>query len=153
MTDRPSVVMSSAVRVVSPLATMLAAFLFFAGHNQPGGGFAAGLVAGSIVALRALAGLPSSLNAVTLMALGGAIAGVVGLAPLVVGDPLLDQAVWETSVPVLGTIKAGSALAFDVGVAAIVVGLVVAALDGLGATSGEPAEIDRGGSVENGVVR
>ena len=31
------------------LALMLAGFLFFAGHNQPGGGFAAGLVIGSVV--------------------------------------------------------------------------------------------------------
>jgi hypothetical protein len=38
-------------------------------------------------------------------------------------------------VPVLGTVKTGSALLFDLGVVAIVVGLVIALLDGLDATS------------------
>ena len=41
------------VGVVGPLAVLVALYLFFAGHNQPGGGFAAGLVLGALVALRA----------------------------------------------------------------------------------------------------
>jgi hypothetical protein len=43
-------------------------------------------------------------------------------------------------VPVLGTVKTGSALAFDLGVVAIVVGLIIAVLDGFDATS----LVDRG---------
>ena len=47
----------------------------------------------------------------------------------------------------LGKIKTGSALPFDLGVAAIVVGTVIAALDGLGAAefaADPPANSDRG---------
>ena len=55
------------------------------------------------------------------------------LAPLLWGDPFLDQAVVEVTLPVLGKIKTGTAAAFDAGVVLIVVGLVVAVLDGLGA--------------------
>ena len=51
-----SPVVRSAIRAASPLALLVAAFLFFAGHNQPGGGFAAGLVIGAVVALRTVAG-------------------------------------------------------------------------------------------------
>ena len=63
------------------------------------------------------------------------IAGVVAIAPMFWGEPLLDQVVVTWDVPVLGTVKTGSALLFDLGVVAIVVGLVIALLDGLDATS------------------
>lgn len=127
-----SSIVAVGVRVVSPLAIVLAVFLFFAGHNQPGGGFAAGLVLGSVVALRKLAGLGSPFDAITLLSVGGVICGLVAVAPLVVGDTLLDQVVVERTVPVLGKVKSGSAAIFDLGVTAIVVGLVAAVLDGLG---------------------
>lgn len=127
-----SSIVAVGVRVVSPLAIVLAVFLFFAGHNQPGGGFAAGLVLGSVVALRKLAGLGSPFDAITLLSVGGVVCGLVAVAPLVVGDTLLDQVVVERTVPVLGKVKSGSAAIFDLGVTAIVVGLVAAVLDGLG---------------------
>ena len=40
-------VLESVVRVVFPSAMVLALYLLFSGHNQPGGGFVGGLVAGS----------------------------------------------------------------------------------------------------------
>lgn len=122
------------IRAASPLALVVAVFLFFAGHNRPGGGFAAGLVLGAVVALRTVAGLQRPTHAVALLATGGIIAGAVALAPVVAGDLLLDQVVVETTLPLLGTIKSGSSLVFDAGVTLIVVGLVVAVLEGLGAT-------------------
>jgi multicomponent Na+:H+ antiporter subunit A len=139
-----SPIVTIAVRVVSPLALMLAGFLFFAGHNQPGGGFAAGLVIGSVVAFRMLAGIQPPADAVTLLAIGGAVCGALGLFPVLAGEPLLDQFVVETTVPALGKVKAGSALVFDLGVTLIVVGLVIAVLRGLGAVEAgaDPASRD-----------
>ena len=67
------------------------------------------------------------------MAIGGTIIGLVAVAPLLVGDLALDQYIWETTLPVLGKVKAGTALIFDLGVTLIVLGLIVAVLDGLGA--------------------
>jgi multisubunit Na+/H+ antiporter MnhB subunit len=43
---------SLAVRAITPIALVVAAYALFAGHNQPGGGFAAGLMLGAIVVLR-----------------------------------------------------------------------------------------------------
>lgn len=123
-----------AIEVVAPLAATVAAFVFFAGHNRPGGGFAAGLVLGSVIALRTVAGLQRPLPAVGLVAAGAILAGAVAIAPVLFGQPVLDQAVVEGTLPVLGTVKSGSALLFDAGVTLIVVGLVAAALEGLGAT-------------------
>jgi multicomponent Na+:H+ antiporter subunit A len=121
------------IRAASPLATVVAVFLLFAGHNQPGGGFAAGLVLGAVVALRTVAGMSRPHDAIGLLAAGGLVAASVGLVPLVWGNAVLDQVVVEVDVPLLGTVKTGTALLFDGGVALIVVGLVVAVLNGLGA--------------------
>jgi len=128
-----SVVIRTGVQLASPLAVVVAAYLFFAGHNQPGGGFAAGLVLGAVVALRTVVGLAEPRHARRLMAAGGIIAGLVAFAPLLVGEELLDQVVVTSDVPLLGTVKSGSALVFDLGVTLIVVGLVTTVLRALGA--------------------
>ncbi|MEZ5375795.1 MAG: MnhB domain-containing protein [Acidimicrobiales bacterium] len=121
------------VRAATPPALMTATFLFFAGHNRPGGGFAAGLLLGAVIALRTVAGLPLPAAPTRFLAAGIATIALVALAPIVGGAVLLDQVVVKTSVPLLGTVKAGSALVFDLGVTLVVVGLIVAVLDGLGA--------------------
>lgn len=131
MIARTSPIVSLAVRAVTPIALIVATYVFFAGHNQPGGGFAAGLMLGAIVVLRTLAGIQRPTHAPVWLSVGGVIAGVVALAPLLWGERLLDQVVVTWEVPALGTVKTGSALLFDLGVVAIVVGLVIALLDGL----------------------
>jgi multisubunit Na+/H+ antiporter MnhB subunit len=114
---------------------VVAAYVLFAGHNQPGGGFAAGLMLGAIIVLRTVAGIQQPRFASVWMSVGGVIAGLVAIAPMLWGEPLLDQVVVTWDVPLLGTVKTGSALVFDLGVVAIVVGLVIALLDGLDAGS------------------
>jgi len=122
------------IQAASPIAILAGVYLLFAGHNQPGGGFAAGLVFGAVVALRTVTGLQSPIGTTTLMAVGVAIICATAAAPLLFGDLLLDQKVVSTELPLLGKIKTGSALPFDIGVTAVVVGLIIALLDGLGAT-------------------
>ncbi len=143
-----SPMVATSVRVVSPLAVMLAAFLFFAGHNQPGGGFAAGLVLGSVVALRMLAGLSSPADAISLLAVGAALCAAEAIAPMLFGDVLLDQWIVDVKLPVLGKVKFGSALVFDFGVMLIVVGLVISILEGLGAVGGQVADGPSAGAAE-----
>lgn len=121
------------IRAASPLALVVGAYLLFAGHNNPGGGFAAGLVIGAVVTLRTVAGLQQPTHATALIAGGTVVMGLVAVAPVLWGDAPLDQRVLSIDVPVLGTIKTGTALPFDIGVTAVVVGLVVAVLDGLSA--------------------
>jgi multicomponent Na+:H+ antiporter subunit A len=132
-----SLVARSGVKLASPFAVVVACMLFFAGHNQPGGGFAAGLMLGAVVALRAVVGLPVPVRSSPFLAAGGASGVVVAIAPMLLGNALLDQVTVETTVVVLGKIKFGTALAFDVGVALVVVGLVIALLDAFAA-----AELD-----------
>jgi multisubunit Na+/H+ antiporter MnhB subunit len=137
---RTSPIVALAVRAVTPIALVVAAYVLFAGHNQPGGGFAAGLMLGAVIVLRTIAGIAQPRGAHTWLAAGGVIVAAVAIAPLLWGEPLLDQVVVSWDVPVLGTVKTGSALLFDLGVVAVVIGLVVALLDGLDASS----LVDRG---------
>ena len=140
MIARTSPIVQLAIRAATPIALLIAAFALFAGHNQPGGGFAAGLLLGAVIVLRTVAGLQRPTHAALLLAVGGAVVGAVAVGPLLWGEALLDQVVVTWDAPVLGKVKSGSALLFDLGVMAIVVGLVIAVLDGLGASS----LVDRG---------
>ncbi len=123
------------VALATPLALVIGVYLLFAGHNHPGGGFAAGLVFGCVLALQRLTALPSNFNPSTLAATGILIIVVTAGLPLVWGDAMLNQVVKTVEIPVLGKVKSGTALPFDIGVTLIVVGLVAALLDGLGVRS------------------
>lgn len=147
MTDASAPMIRLGIRAASPFAVIVGCYLLFAGHNNPGGGFAAGLVFGAVLALRTIAGFHRPTYGITLVAAGVFVVSAVALMPLLWGDPLFDQQVLSVEVPLLGKIKAGSALPFDIGVAAIVVGTVIAALDGLGAAefaADPPARSDSG---------
>lgn len=123
------------VRAASPLAILVGSYLLFAGHNNPGGGFAAGLVFGAVVVLRSAAGMRRAANSLILIAVGTVVVCAVAAAPLFLGAPMLDQGLLEVDLPVLGTVKTGGALPFDVGVTLIVVGVVIGFVDGLAPTT------------------
>jgi multicomponent Na+:H+ antiporter subunit A len=128
---------------------MASLWLLFAGHNEPGGGFVGGLLAGSAIALRYIAGGIDEVRARrrvqpwTVLGLGLVLAAGVAAYPLVTGGSLLDVASGSVTVPVLGTIKMSSALLFDVGVYLVVVGMVLMAFEAFGEepAEGETAEV------------
>lgn len=128
-----SMIVRTGVQLATPLAVVVAFYLFFAGHNRPGGGFAAGLVLGAVLALRMVVGLRVPGRPIRLLAVGGVIVGAVAMWPLLFGELLVDQVVVEIEAPLVGKIKAGSALVFDLGVTLVVVGFVAAVLRALGA--------------------
>lgn len=136
------------IRAATPLALVVGMYMLFAGHNNPGGGFAAGLIFGAVVTLRTVAGMQRPTHATGLITAGMIIVCVVAIAPLLWSNAFLDQEIVSTTLPVLGKIKTGSALPFDIGVTSIVVGLVIALLDGLSAT-----ELDDEPSRRRGDVR
>ncbi|MFB6137969.1 MAG: MnhB domain-containing protein [Halobacteriaceae archaeon] len=70
----------------------------------------------------------------TLFAAGLALAVGSGLAPLLVGEPFMSQAVAIVhGVPLYGEVELASALAFDLGVYLVVVGAVMTVLSEVGA--------------------
>jgi multicomponent Na+:H+ antiporter subunit A len=113
-------------------------WLLFAGHNQPGGGFVAGLLAGSAISLRYLAGGIDEVRALsrfapwTVLGSGLVVSGATALAPVLLGKPVLDVAHRVVDVPVVGHVSLSSALVFDVGVFLVVVGMVLMVFEAFG---------------------
>ena len=134
-----SLVLEVATRLIFPLMMVLSVYLFFTGHNTPGGGFAGGLTAGLALLLRYLAGgryelgetLP--LDAGKILGAGLALAAGTAIVSVLLGAPALSSAVISLQLPLLGTIKFVTSLVFDLGVYLIVVGLVLDVLRSLGA--------------------
>jgi multicomponent Na+:H+ antiporter subunit A len=134
-----SVVLETVVHLAFHTVLVFGLYLLFAGHNQPGGGFIGGLVTGAAFILRYVSGGRAELrSAVPVdprlpLALGLLIATATGIAAMLVGGDFLESDYVELDVPVLGVVKAVSAVAFDVGVYLVVVGLVLGLLRTLGA--------------------
>ncbi|TKJ18125.1 hydrogen gas-evolving membrane-bound hydrogenase subunit E [Blastococcus sp. CCUG 61487] len=128
-----SLVLQVSSRVLVPGMAVLSAFLLWRGHDEPGGGFIAALVAGVAVGYHQLAsgfpGVPRLLRPEGLVGAGLLVALGTGLAAVLRGDPFLTP----FDVPVLGAVGIGSALLFELGVYLMVLGLLVAAFDRFGA--------------------
>lgn len=134
--SRRTVLLETGADLIVPTVMVFAIYLLFAGHNQPGGGFIAGLVAGAGLAVRSLAADPDGERkpiwaAEPLMGAGLLLSIVAAVSPWLVGGQLLESGKVVWVLPVLGKVKVFSVLAFDTGVFLVVVGLVVAVLTGL----------------------
>ena len=136
--NRPSPILEAGVIAVAGPMLVFSMYLLFAGHNQPGGGFAAGLVAGVTVLLVWAAGGTDTVRRVLpmrstlLMGLGLLVAALTGFAALLGGLSFLESGYVEFSLPVVGKAKIVSALFFDIGVYLVVVGLALGLIRALG---------------------
>jgi multicomponent Na+:H+ antiporter subunit A len=134
----PLVVVDVAVRLLFPAVLAGSLYLLFAGHNQPGGGFVGGIVAGAAVALRYVAGGIGEVRRLsharpwTVLGTGLLIAAATAAAPLLAGRPLLETAETDVDLPVLGHVAVSSALVFDAGVYLVVLGLVLMVFESFG---------------------
>ncbi|OAJ45761.1 monovalent cation/H+ antiporter subunit A [Pseudomonas marginalis] len=126
------------VRLLLPIALVVSFYLFMRGHNQPGGGFVAGLVMSVAFILQYMVAgtqwveAQMSLRPMRWMGFGLFSATLTGLGALFAGYPFLTTHTWHVSLPVLGDIHVASALFFDVGVYAMVVGSTLLMLTALG---------------------
>lgn len=133
-----SLILDISVRLLYPSIIVLSLYFLFAGHNQPGGGFVGGLAAAGAISLRYVNGgvdaVRRSFRLQPWTIIGSGLALSVGTAifPMLVGGAILEHGTLKLSPPLLGEIKATSALPFDVGVYAIVVGLVLMIFEAFG---------------------
>jgi multicomponent Na+:H+ antiporter subunit A len=136
--ERRSVIFEVITRLVFHTIVVFSLYLLFTGHNDPGGGFAAGLVTGLALVVRYLAGgryeldEAAPVDAGGLMGTGLFIAAVSGLAPLAFGGAVLQSAVVDLEIPVVGNVHLVTSVFFDIGVYVLVVGLVLDLLRSLG---------------------
>ncbi len=142
--QRDSAILDAGITVASGPILVFSLFLLAAGHNQPGGGFAGGLVAG-VAVLLAWAGGGTELvrrivplRSSALMGAGLLVATLTALAPLVLGMGFLESGYVEVAVPAIGDVKLVSAVLFDIGVYLLVVGMSLGLVRALGES--EPSE-------------
>ncbi len=142
-----SVIFEVVTRLIFHTVVLYSLYLLFSGHNNPGGGFAGGLVAGLALTVRYLAGGRAELQAAApvrpgvLLGAGMFLSAGVGLAALLSGGEVLQSWIIPTELPLLGQVKLVTSLFFDIGVYLVVIGLVLDILRSLGA--GLDAQIER----------
>jgi multicomponent Na+:H+ antiporter subunit A len=134
----PSLILTTVSRMVFHTVIVFSVYLLVSGHNQPGGGFVGGLVAGAALVLVFAAGgveqvertmpVPSTF----VLGLGLACAQLTAAAAWLTGGALLESTVFDVHLPVFGDIHVATPLFFDIGVYLVVLGLVAIALRTIG---------------------
>lgn len=123
----PSIIFSTMARVFFWLMLVASVLILLRGHNQPGGGFVGGLVAAMAISVVALAdGVPKArallpLHPVTIIGLGILLGVLGGLPGLLIQGSFLEHQ-WL----LLGDIKLGTTMIFDLGVYFVVLGGMLA---------------------------
>ena len=125
-----SFILQVATRMLVGLILVFSAYLLFRGHNAPGGGFSAALVAGTGFALFAIAEGAAPvrqalrIDPLVVVGLGLVTAVGSGLFAVFSGRPLLTGIWWPTDP---GAVKpfVGTPLIFDIGVFLVVLGTIL----------------------------
>ncbi|EAQ23645.1 monovalent cation/H+ antiporter subunit A [Roseovarius sp. 217] len=135
--DRHPLMMVVATRVMMPIALMVGAYIFLRGHNEPGGGFIAGLIVAIAFLMQYMASgfaWAESRQRVTYHAtigVGVLIASVTGIGAWLAGRPFLTSDYGYLHFPPIEEFEWATAMAFDTGVFLTVVGAVMLALNSL----------------------
>jgi len=145
MADSHPLMLEMGARMLLPFSAMIAAFLFLRGHNEPGGGFIAGLAFSIGLILQYLANGRQWTDARlsgdfrTWVGLGLMLAALTGLGSLLVGSPFLTSSYDYPRLPLIGAVPLTSALPFDLGVFLAVVGATLVMLSTIGRLEDETA--------------
>ncbi len=129
-----SVILKTVTRLMVGLIMIFAVYLLLRGHHEPGGGFAAALVAGTGFALFAIAEGPRKVReAVRVEPISIAVSGL-GLAVLsgfpaaLMRNPFLTGVWWPPRGAGNAGMIIGTPVVFDVGVFLAVLGAILAIL-------------------------
>ena len=114
-----------------PVIIVFAIHLLLRGHDQPGGGFAAGITMSIAIILQYM-GMGTSLTEARInvqplrwMGFGLLCAVATGAAAWLFGYPFLTSYFQYAGIPLIGKIPVASAVLFDLGVFAVVLGVTV----------------------------
>ncbi|HET8984602.1 MAG TPA: monovalent cation/H+ antiporter subunit A, partial [Trueperaceae bacterium] len=123
----PRVVM----HLMFPILAVFAIYLFLRGHDEPGGGFSAGVTMSIAFILQYMAGgtrwVEERLRVLPVRWVGAGllIAAFTGIGAWLFGLPFLKSYYEYVEIPILGRIPMSSATVFDLGVFVLVVGATV----------------------------
>ncbi len=131
-----SLILQTIAPIVLHLTLIFSVFLLLYGHNQPGGGFIAGLMAGvgmllQWVAFDSAEGWRRFRWPWDKIFAGGlGLATLVGLFGLLKGA-YLKSSIYEFELPFVGSVEVLTAFLFDVSVYLVVVGVLMSILTNL----------------------
>jgi len=122
-----SVILTTTTRILLPILLLFSIYTLIRGHQEPGGGFVGGLVAGMAFALYTISNGVSSarqifpLSPTTFLIIGLTFALSSGLLSLFLGYPAFTG-IWGTyEFPIIGFLS--TPLLFDIGVYLVVFGV------------------------------
>lgn len=133
-----TVILTTIARPILPLLLMLSLYLLGKGHNSPGGGFIAGVLAGLVITLQLIVYGNKyvrnifMVDALFLILLGLLISTGTGVASIIFGFPFLTSSFEIFDLPFLGEVELSSAFFFDLGVFLLVVGTISAIVSTIG---------------------
>ncbi len=132
--DRHPLMMVVATRVMMPISLMVGVYIFLRGHNDPGGGFIAGLVVAIALLMQYMAsGFSWASERIhipyhSFIGWGVLVAGITGIGAWFAGQPFLTSAFGYVHIEPIEEFELATAMAFDLGVFLTVVGAVMLAL-------------------------
>ncbi|TGB04663.1 Na(+)/H(+) antiporter subunit B [Halobacillus salinus] len=131
MTRINDIILRTTTTLIAFILLGFSIYLFFAGHNAPGGGFIGGLMTSAAFVLMYMAYgfralqkiLPINFRCV--IPVGLIIALATGIGSFIFGEPFLSQTYAYFQHPVLGKTELATALLFDLGVYLTVIGVTM----------------------------
>jgi len=124
-------------RLLLPVSLVVAVHLFLRGHNEPGGGFVAGLIVAITMLTQYIASgalwveSRTRLRPARWISVGLLLAAITGLGAFAFGYPFLTTHTAHLELPLVGEVHLPSATFFDLGVFAVVVGATLLILTAL----------------------
>ncbi|WP_150910036.1 monovalent cation/H+ antiporter subunit A [Marinobacter halotolerans] len=139
--DAYPLMLQQVARPMLPLALMVSFFIFFRGHNMPGGGFIAGLITAVALILQYIAnGMSWTQDKIKIkyhnvIGLGLLFAVIAGAGSFAFSYPFLTSTFGYITWPIVGKFEVASAMVFDLGVYLAVIGATLLALVSIGRLS------------------
>lgn len=133
--DMHPMMMVVLTRVIMPVVLLVGFYIFLRGHNEPGGGFIAGLIVSIAVVMQYMAsGFSWASARLTypyhgIIGAGVLVAGFTGIGSWFVDKPFLTSDFTYVRIPPFDKFELATAALFDVGVFLAVVGAVMLSLE------------------------
>ena len=133
--DAHPMMMVVVTRVMMPVVLMVGVYIFLRGHNEPGGGFIAGLVVAIGVVMQYMASGYSWASARQrypfhgIIGTGVLVAGLTGIGAWFFGAEFLTSSFGYFRIPPFEEFELATAMGFDLGVFLCVVGAVMLSLE------------------------
>lgn len=131
MTRTNDIILRTTTTLIAFILLGFSIYLFFAGHNAPGGGFIGGLMTAAAIILMYMAyGIRAMekilpINFRYMIPVGLLIAAATGIGGILFNQPFLTQTFAYFQLPILGKTELATALLFDLGVYLGVVGVTM----------------------------